>query len=151
MFLKAGPGLRKHFSPQSQCLDVPFRRGRVPYLGRPALGVPCALSRAWAAAASEAVGAGVGPLQEGGRARGRSPASRQHKGSRAHTHPSPDPNPSCSPRPQTPLCDRFLDSPTDPPHFRSLPQESATSSGQKPFPDERPGRESDSRQGKGVT
>lgn len=44
---------------------------------------------------------------------------------------------SCLTSDQTPFCDRFLDSPANPPPFRSLLQEFATSSGYKPFPDKR--------------
>lgn len=81
----------------------------------------------------------AGPGGRGGSpARVGAPRLFAHAGSRSHPNERRVARPgSCLTSDQTPFCDRFLDSRTDPPHFRSLLQEFATSSGQKPFPDER--------------
>lgn len=89
--LKTSSGLRRLFvkviawMPPSATEDFPTWRGQDQ-------GISSVLRRAREVAASEALDVWAGSLQAGGRAPGRSPASREHKGSRAHTYCSQTPS-----------------------------------------------------------
>lgn len=104
---------------QSHSLDAHFCRGGVLYLGELTQGFRQHFQQSQGGRSTRGLGASAGPLQASGRAPKRSsastpPTTTQHKRlPRAHLI-SPRPR-SRSTSPQTPLCDRFLDSPTDPP------------------------------------
>lgn len=144
---KNQPRTQKAFC-QSHSLDAHFCRGGVLHLGGLAHGIPSIFNRAREVAAPEAWAPRQAPYKRVEELRDGAPHPRAQRLPCAHLlFPRPW---SCSTSPQTPLCDRFLDFPTDPPPFRSLLQESTTSLGQKPFPDKRSQLVSDSRHEKGV-